>query len=120
MDIVFNGITVVLTIIGLLLYLAGTIGIIRFPDFYARLHAAGKLDTLGALVILAGCALFQLQDFNLGTVLTAFKIMLIIVFFFLANPTATHAIVDAGLSSNQPYWCKRDNKEAICSEEEDL
>lgn len=120
MDIVFNILTITLTLLGLLLYTAGTIGIIRFPDFYARLHAGGKLDTLGALVILAGCAVFELQDFSLGSVLTALKIMLIIVFFFLSSPTATHAIVDAGLSSNHSYWCKRGNREAVCAEEEDV
>ncbi|GAB7080074.1 monovalent cation/H(+) antiporter subunit G [Megalodesulfovibrio paquesii] len=102
-DIVF----VALTLLGLVFYLGGTVGIIRFPDFYSRLHAAGKLDSLGALLMLTGCAILELQHFNLGTVLTALKIMLIMVFVFLASPTATHAIVDAGLASGHAFWTKR-------------
>ncbi|AGW14573.1 monovalent cation/H(+) antiporter subunit G [Megalodesulfovibrio gigas] len=98
---------IALNVLGLVFYTGGTVGIIRFPDFYARLHAAGKLDSLGALMMLAGCAIFELQHVNLGTVLTALKIMLIIVFIFLASPTATHAIVDAGLASRHDFWSKR-------------
>ena len=98
---------IALNVLGLVFYTGGTIGIIRFPDFYARLHAAGKLDSLGALMMLAGCAIYELQHVNLGTVLTALKLILILVFVFLASPTATHAIVDAGLASRYDFWSKR-------------
>lgn len=119
MEVFINAVVVILVTMGLVFYTGGTVGIIRFPDFYSRLHAAGKLDSLGALVILVGLAIFELQHLNLTTVTTALKIVLIIVFVFLASPTATHAIVDAGLASDHPYWCKRENKDATCADEED-
>ena len=37
---------------GLFFVLAGTIGVLRLPEFYTRLHAAGMTDTLGAELIL--------------------------------------------------------------------
>jgi len=37
--------------LGLFFVLAGSIGVLRFPDFYTRLHAAGMTDTLGAYPI---------------------------------------------------------------------
>ncbi|MCA1946154.1 MAG: monovalent cation/H(+) antiporter subunit G [Desulfovibrio sp.] len=107
MEQIITIVCIALNVLGLVFYTGGTVGIIRFPDFYARLHAAGKLDSLGALMMLAGCAIYELQHFNLATALTALKLMLIIVFVFLASPTATHAIVDAGLASRYDFWSKR-------------
>ena len=48
MDIV----VIVLTVTGLLFFFATTIGLLRLPDFYSRMHAAGKGDTLSSLLIL--------------------------------------------------------------------
>ncbi len=39
---------------GLLFFVATTVGIIRFPDFYSRVHAAGKGDTLSTTLFLGG------------------------------------------------------------------
>ncbi|MDO8723130.1 MAG: monovalent cation/H(+) antiporter subunit G, partial [Syntrophales bacterium] len=79
--------------IGLFFLTAGTIGFLRFPDFYSRIHATGKSDTLGAVLSLAGLALYNLhQGLTLAGILLSIKIMLIAVFWFLANPTAAHAL----------------------------
>jgi multicomponent Na+:H+ antiporter subunit G len=91
---------------GLFFFTGGAIGILRFPDFYSRLHPAGKLDTLGLLLALIALALFNLHHFSLATVLTSLKIFLIVVFVFLASPTATHAIVDAGVRAGLDPWTK--------------
>jgi multicomponent Na+:H+ antiporter subunit G len=91
---------------GLFFFLAGAIGILRFPDFYSRLHPAGKLDTMGQFAALLGMALYLLNDLSLGSVLTALKIMLIVVFVFITSPTATHAIVDAGVRAGLAPWTK--------------
>ena len=40
--------------IGTLFLLIGAVGLIRLPDFFSRMHAAGLIDTLGAGLILAG------------------------------------------------------------------
>jgi multicomponent Na+:H+ antiporter subunit G len=95
---------------GLFFFTGGAVGILRFPDFYSRLHPAGKLDTLGLLLCLIGLALFNLHHFSLGAVLTSLKIILIVVFVFLASPTATHAIVDAGIRAGLTPWTKGDER----------
>ena len=81
-------------------------GILRFPDFYTRLHPAGKCDTMGLLFTLGALALYTLQDFSLHAVLTGLKILLIVVFIFITSPTATHAIVDAGVRAGLSPWLK--------------
>ena len=99
--------SVVVTILlglGLVFFAGAAVGILRFPDFYSRLHPAGKMDTLGSFLMLAALALEELSHFTLDHVLVAIKIMLIVVFYFLASPTATHAIVDAGLRAGQGAW----------------
>jgi multicomponent Na+:H+ antiporter subunit G len=102
MDIV----VVLLLFTGLFFFTGGAIGILRFPDFYSRLHPAGKLDTLGLFLSLTALALYNLHHFSLGAVLTSLKIILIVVFVFLASPTATHAIVDAGIRAGLAPWTK--------------
>lgn len=101
-----NLFVIIFMIAGLVFFTGGTIGIIRFPDFYTRLHAAGKLDTLGSLFVTISLALYNLNHFTLAALLTSLKIMLAVVFVFLAGPTATHAIVDAGVRAGLRPWVK--------------
>ena len=94
----------VFIVLGLFFFTGGSIGILRFPDFFSRLHPAGKLDTMGLLMTMAGMALYTVQDFSLAAILTALKIMLIVVFIFITSPTATHAILDAGVRAGLIPW----------------
>ena len=94
----------VFILLGLFFFTGGSIGILRFPDFYSRLHPAGKLDTMGLLMTMTGMALYTLQDFSLAALFTALKIMLIVVFIFITSPTATHAILDAGVRAGLLPW----------------
>lgn len=103
-------IVVLLLFAGLFFFTGGAVGILRFPDFYSRLHPAGKLDTLGLLLSLMGLALYNLHHFSLGALLTSLKIILIVVFVFLASPTATHAIVDAGVRAGLAPWTKGEER----------
>ena len=91
-------------ICGLFFFTGGSIGILRFPDFYSRLHPAGKLDTMGLLMSMSGMALYVIQDFSLAAVFTSMKILLIVVFVFITSPTATHAILDAGVRAGLSPW----------------
>ena len=69
--------------------LVGAVGVLRFPDVYSRMHAAGVTDTLGALLVLLG--LLLLAGFSLaGT-----KLVFILAFLWMASPTATHALAKA-------------------------
>ena len=85
----------ILIAIGLLFFLGTTIGLLRFPDFYSRMHAAGKGDTLSTVLILFGCICLVSTQGGMSWLL-ALKILLIINFIFIGSPTATHAMMDAG------------------------
>jgi multicomponent Na+:H+ antiporter subunit G len=100
--------TIVLLLLfsGLFFFTGGAVGIIRFPDFYSRLHPAGKLDTAGQLFVLSAVALNMMRDLSSEHVLTAAKIGLIIIFVYITSPTATHAIVDAGVRAGLTPWQK--------------
>ncbi len=97
---------VLLMVIGLIFFTGGSVGILRLPDFYTRLHPAGKLDTAGHVLTMAAMALYTLQEFSGQHLQTAMKIMLIVVFVFFTSPTATHAIIDAGVRAGLRPWTK--------------
>lgn len=103
-------ITILLFVGGLLFFTWGSIVIIRMLDFYTRLHPACKLDTAGHVLAMAAMALYTLQDFTGQSFLTAFKIMLIVVFVFFTSPTATHAIIDAGVRAGLRPWTREKNR----------
>ena len=53
---ILSFIAIVLILLGLFFFVAGTVGILRLPDFYTRLHAAGKCDSLAAVLMICGVA----------------------------------------------------------------
>ena len=69
--------------------LIGAIGVLRFPDVYARMHSAGITDTLGAFLMLLGLMLLA------GFTLAGAKLVFILAFLWMASPTATHALAKA-------------------------
>lgn len=83
---------------GLVFSFGASVGFLRFPDFYSRVHAAGKGDTLSVLLILGGLALEALfyHGPSLATVLVAIKIMAVAGFIFVTSPTSSHALIQAG------------------------
>ncbi|MDY6950621.1 MAG: monovalent cation/H(+) antiporter subunit G [Thermodesulfobacteriota bacterium] len=83
---------------GFFLFTTATLGLLRLPDFFTRLHATGKGDTLAALWSLAGLAVYN------GFTITSAKIVFIAVFLFLAQPTATHAISRAAFRCKVQPW----------------
>ena len=102
---------VVLFVIGLLSFFSTTVGILRFPDFYSRMHAAGKGDVFSSVAILLGLVVYHFQHPSLGGALVAIKILMISIFIFIASPTATHAIISAGFNSGVTPWIKKDTDE---------
>jgi len=108
-------VTIIFVVSGLFFFFAASIGLLRFPDFYARMHATGKGDTLGGFLIILGLAVYNLfygghSGFDLAIILTSIKIVFIAVFIFLANPTATHAIAKAGLDAGVVPWTKEGSR----------
>jgi multicomponent Na+:H+ antiporter subunit G len=90
---------------GLVFVLAGAIGVIRMPDFYTRMHAAGVTDTLGAELIVLG---LMLQS---GLTLTTVKLALVGLLLFLTSPTSTHAIANAAHKAKLKPQLKRHRPE---------
>ncbi|MDX1657002.1 MAG: monovalent cation/H(+) antiporter subunit G [Candidatus Competibacteraceae bacterium] len=95
-----DGLSLLLLLAGALCLILGGIGILRMPDFYTRLHAAGVTDTLGAGLILVG---LMLQG---GLSLITVKLLLILVLLLLTSPTASHALARAALSDHLKPWSK--------------
>tara|TARA_R110000868_G_scaffold189569_5_gene432603 strand:- start:179 stop:502 length:324 start_codon:yes stop_codon:yes gene_type:complete len=91
MELLIQVISGLCFIIGALLILSGGIGILRFPDFFTRMHAAGITETLATSLILIGLMLIA------GWGLVLFKLVLILLFIMLTSPTASHALAKAAL-----------------------
>ena len=88
---VLDGLSWGLLLSGSFFVLVGGVGLLRFPDFFARLHAVGVTDTLGSWLMLAGLALQS------GFSQTTLKLALIGVIFLFTSPTASHALAKAAL-----------------------
>ena len=73
--------------------LIGSAGIVRFPDFWSRLHAASVVDSAGMLLLMLGMCL------QAGLTLITVKLIVIALFLFITGPTATHAVANAALVS---------------------
>jgi multicomponent Na+:H+ antiporter subunit G len=78
----------------------GSLGLVRFPDFYCRMHAAGVTDTLGVWLVILG---FVLQS---PSALVAAKLLIIALFVFFTSPTATHAIANAAYTAGEKPWLR--------------
>ncbi len=101
--VIVDRIVILVVSAGIFVTLAGAIGLLRFPDFYTRLHATGKCDTLGTGMILLGLMAFHFTHYS-DTPLVPIKILVLIIFVFIANPTATHAIVKAAYRTGVRPW----------------
>ncbi len=101
MAIVVDILSWALLIGGGIFVLISTVGMLRFPDFFTRLHAASIADTLGAMLIIAGLIL------QAGFDLISIRLLLIFFFVLFTTPTAAHALAKAALHGNlQPENCR--------------
>ncbi len=86
--------------------LVAAIGLVRLPDLYTRAHSASKSDTLGAVLAFAAAAV------ALGVDADTLKLGLLILFMFITNPTAAHAIVRAAAEQGIEPWTVGDADDA--------
>jgi multicomponent Na+:H+ antiporter subunit G len=102
--------TAIFLLLGLLFFTGGTIGLLRLPDFFCRMHATGKGDTLAVLLSLIGLAIYNAFSggFSTASILVSVKIVFIAIFWFLAGPTATHAISRAAFRCGVKPWTLKD------------
>jgi multicomponent Na+:H+ antiporter subunit G len=93
-----------LIFIGCLFVLSGSIGLIRMPDLYTRIHAASVTDTGGATFIILG---LLLQDiFVFEDVMVAIKLLLVLLFICFTAPTASHALAKMALLEHMIPKCQ--------------
>lgn len=106
------GAIVVCILFGLFFTFVSAVGIVRLPDVYTRAHAVAQLDTLGAGFALVGVAI------GLGWQTTTFKLILLVLFIFIANPTTAHAITRAGHEAGIKPWTANndDSSGDLCGE----
>lgn len=75
--------------IGIFLLISGSFGILRFPDVFTRLHAAGVSDSLGAPLVITGLMVLE------GLTITSLKLFLLMVLLLITSPVACHALAKA-------------------------
>jgi len=95
---------VALALVGAFFGGVAAIGIVRLPDVYTRAHAASKSDTLGAVLAIGAAALAIQTD------LSTIKAVFLLVFMFLTNPTAAHAIARAAQDQGIEPWTADDKE----------
>jgi multicomponent Na+:H+ antiporter subunit G len=93
--------TVLLLAAGGFFFLAGTVGLLRFPDVYTRLHALTKADNLGlGFVVLA----LMLRADSMAVRL---KLLLIWIVVLAATSTVTHLMARSALERGVEPWRRR-------------
>ena len=98
MGILLDALTWALILGGSFFAVVGGLGIIRMPDLYTRLHAAGVTDTMGAGLVLVGLMLYA------GLSLVTVKLGMILVLLWLTSPVSTYALARAALNAGlEPY-----------------
>ncbi|MBJ6371066.1 monovalent cation/H(+) antiporter subunit G [Sedimentitalea arenosa] len=93
MELVVETLSWVFILSGSFFSIVGAVGILRFPDFWSRLHAASISDSAGVILLLLGMAM------QAGWTLITVKLFIILAFLFITGPTSTHAVANAALVS---------------------
>lgn len=78
-----------LIVVGLYFLVVGSIGMLRLPNVFARAHALSLTDSLGAVFVLAGLAVYQ------GFTMNSLKILVVLALVYLLNPVIAHATIRA-------------------------
>ncbi len=109
-DLVRDLVSALLLAGGSAFLLIGAVGVLRFPDFYTRLHPAGLTDTAGAGLIIAG--LMVESGFNLITA----KLVLVLILIVFTSPVSCHATSRAALAAGlKPLLAKPPRREGAPS-----
>ncbi len=105
MSATLNLVSWLLLMSGSIFVVLGGVGLLRMPDFYSRMHPSGLVDTMGAVLIVAGLML-QAETWQVPA-----KLALILVFLFFTSPTAPLAVAHAALADGLKPWTKSDGKD---------
>ena len=72
--------------IGVFFILTGSIGLLKLPDVFSRIHSSGMIDTAGAAFLILG------MTFQSGISLATAKLFFIGIFIFFSSPVSSHVI----------------------------
>lgn len=97
--------------VGLFFLLVSAVGLVRLPDFFTRVHAVSKSETMGITLLLIGLMFYQ------GVDLISFKFGLIVIFVTIANPTGAHLLTRAAVRTGLLPWKRGPAKDAEKQEE---
>ena len=86
MSTLVDGFSIVAIVAGLVFFLAGTVGLLRFPDAYTRLHALTKADNLGVALVVIGLLP------QVGSVLMGLKLLLVWLLVMLSSAAVSQLI----------------------------
>lgn len=96
-----------MTVVAVVLITAGTfflgvstLGVIRFPDFYTRAHVVGKSETLGIMLVVGGLVAHEAPS------PATLRLLFVLVFAMIANPTAIHALARAARRTGVEPWTR--------------
>ncbi len=107
-------------LIGAFFCVTGSVGLLRFPDFYSRLHAAGVTDTSGAGFIFLGLILYAIDPGEGGIefkyqLLLVVKLVAILFFMWVSGTTACHALAKAAFLDGLEPWTNDEEGEPSSS-----
>lgn len=93
-------ISILLLVIGSVFFLAGTVGILRFPDVYTRLHALTKADNLGLGLVVLALILQATSGYE------AMKYLLVWVLIMFSSSLSAFMVANAAHRSRTKPWKK--------------
>jgi len=103
-EIILNSIIILCLTSGVFFFFVGVVGLVRMPDVFTRMHATTKCDTMGAGLVFLGLILWQ------GFSFISLNILLILIFVWLTNPTAAHAIAKSAYTRLEAGIATREDK----------
>ncbi|MBN1238594.1 MAG: monovalent cation/H(+) antiporter subunit G [Gammaproteobacteria bacterium] len=104
MNLVRDTLTIVLIAAGAAFFIAGTVGLLRFPDFYTRVHSMAKADNVGLGLLVAGLALQS------ESVAALAQLLLVWILVLLSSVSGAHLLARGAYRRGRKPWratCRR-------------
>lgn len=89
-----EAIAIFFLLFGVFFFIVGIVGLLRFPDVYTRIHASGKVSTLGMVGLLIATAILMPE--------TTLKVIALVIFLVTTQPVASHVVASAAHRSGVP------------------
>tara|TARA_B100001996_G_C18642719_1_gene586237 strand:- start:286 stop:624 length:339 start_codon:yes stop_codon:yes gene_type:complete len=98
MEILANIISFLFILLGSILILIGSIGLLRLPDVFSRIHAVGMIDTAGIGFIIFGLLIYS------GFTIVSIKLLILGCVLIFTSPIAGHAVaISAKKTGLKPF-----------------